>query len=64
MSEIGRNHFLVATYENMSLNATPTLLGKYDYLKVLTYLITRSYDHWLVTGCQTEIQKTKLSRKA
>ena len=25
MSEIGRYHFLVATYEHMSLNATPTL---------------------------------------
>ena len=25
MSEIGRDHFLVATYEHMSLNATPTL---------------------------------------
>ena len=24
MSEIGRDHFLVATYEHMSLNATPT----------------------------------------
>ena len=24
MSEIGPDHFLVATYENMSLNATPT----------------------------------------
>ena len=24
MSEIGRDHFLVATYEDMSLNATPT----------------------------------------
>lgn len=25
MSDIGRDHFLVATYEHMSLNATPTL---------------------------------------
>ena len=27
MSEIGRDHFLVATYEHMSLNATPTLFS-------------------------------------
>ena len=27
MSEIGRDHFLVATYEHMSLNATPTLVS-------------------------------------
>ena len=30
MSEIGRDHFLVATYEHMSLNATPTIVSKED----------------------------------
>ena len=34
-------------------------LGKIDFLKVFTYLITRSYDHWLISGCQTEIKEDK-----
>ena len=33
MSEIGRDYFLVATYEHMSLNATPTKSALNRHLK-------------------------------
>ena len=41
MSEIGRDHFLVATYEHMSLNATPTGLSSDDLL-AFYYSVIRS----------------------
>ena len=45
MSEIGRDHFLVATYEHMSLNATPTnpfsVIGV-DFTRPVKYLQRKS----------------------